>query len=259
MLVLLHTADDILPRNRVGRARAKLPEEYQLAQFIQDVKGTLPSWNTDTPACLWNKVDCNRNGDIRRVNWSNLALNGTLRWVHLSIIMCSHIFLGKNELKGEVDLESLPRNIRTLSGHHNHFEGTLNLDEMPRSLHTLDLSDCELHGSISLRMLSPALRGMFLSRNDLSGSLDFGAIPTKFCSLSLMNNNFSGPVDLQHLPYRIRLELHHNPNLRGEFDPIWFYYEIGVWGTQIKILPKRGSYMCFLPFRYALNSDVWQF
>ena len=251
--------DTLFPRNRVGKARAKLPEEYQLAQFLRDTQNKHPSWNTDTPACEWHCVDCIEKAEIYRIRFSDSSLIGTLYWAHLSSIKCSHLFLDHNELMGEVELQFLPFNIQSFNGRNNEFDGTLNLEDMPPSLHTLDLSYCKMHGSISLGLLSPQVRGIYLGRNMFSGSLYLWTIPSRMTSLWLSHNNFSGPVDLRHLPYRIWLGLDHNQNLSGEYDPIWFSRTIYVGGTQIKILPKRGSYRCLLPLRYVIDSDVWQF
>ena len=255
--ILIHMSDPLLPHPRVGKARANLPDEYYLAQFLQDIQNDHPSWNTDTPACEWDKVECNEKGEIYAIGWSDQFLTGTPLWTHLSSIMCTHLNLNLNRLTGGIDLHLLPINILNFESSFNNFDGTLNLEEMPPSLGHLSLGHCKLHGPISLRMLPPDVQVVTLSHNMLSGSLYLGALQGMYY-LDLSHNHFSGPVDL-HLSRLISLRLDHNQNLSGEYDPIWFHSTPEVEGTQIKILPKRGSYRCFLPLRYVFDSNVWHF
>ena len=252
-------AETLLPQSRLGKARAQLPEEYNLAQFLSDVDNTHPSWNRDTPVCEWDRVRCNARGEILRIGWTSLSLSGTPRWVHLSSIKCTEIFLANNNLLGQIVLKWLPPNIIIFSGRENKFGGSINLDELPEQLDTLHLGRCNLHGSISLHALPAAFMLLHLEHNKLSGCLDFRALPSTIKVLNFSNNNFSGPVDLQNLPYNIILWLDNNPNLIGEYDPIRFKNHIGNDRTGIKKLPKGGSLECFLPLRYVFDSDVWDF
>ena len=256
--ILIHMSDPLLPHSRVGKARANLPDEYYLAQFLQDIQNHHPSWNTDTPACEWDTVGCNEKGEINAIRWSDQFLIGTPHWTHLSSIMCKHLDLYINRLTGGIDLQLLPINIWSFDVSFNNFGGTIYLEEMLPSLHLLNLSSCRLHGPISLYMLPPEVESVILSHNALAGGLYLGALPSRMYYLDLSHNHFFGPVDL-HLSHFISLRLSHNVNLSGEYDPIWIPPTPNVEGTQIKILPKRGSYRCFLPLRYVFDSNVWQF
>ena len=252
-------AETLLPHTRLGKPRAKLPEEYYLAQFLSDVDNTHPSWNTDTPVCEWDRVECDARGEIRRIDWSALSLSGIPGWMHLENVKCRSLSISDNRLRDEIVLEWLPPNIRFFIGSGNTFGGFLRLESMPEQLETLQLDRCSLHGTISLHSLPPVFRSLQVGHNQLSGSLDFGALPLTIKGFILSDNNFSGPVDFRILPQNIFLCVYNNPNLWGEFDPTWFERDIDIHGTKIRKLPSRGSYASFLPLRYVFDSDVWNF
>ena len=252
-------AETLLRQNRLGKARAKLPDEYHLAQFLQKIDNKHPSWTTNTPVCKWHNIECDANGEIFRINWTMLSLEGTPHWTHLSNIKCIFIFLNSNKLLEEIVLKWLPPNIRLFNGSGNKFGGGLNLNELPKQIESLQLDSCHLRGTISLHDLPHGFQSLQLGQNQLSGCLDFRALPVSINLLGFSYNNFSGPVDLHILPYYILLWLDNNPNLCGEFDPIRFERSINTYGTQIKKLPPRGSYSCFLSLRYVFDSDIWRF
>ena len=255
---VLHMADSLPPHSRLGKARAKLPEEYQLAQFLRDIDNKHSSWTTDTAVCQWDGVTCTESGRINLIDWGWRKLVGTPHWVHLSSMMPKlHIYLNDNQVNGEIDFKFLP--MRFFYARQNRFKGRLKLEDMQEHLKFIYLGHCDLRGPISFHALPPGFECLCAPVNHLSGSLDFGVLPPTMRSLDLSNNNFSGPVDLNKLPYCISLRLDNNADLSGAYDPILFARSIGTLGTRIKRLPSRESYPCFLPLRYVFDSSVWNF
>ena len=252
-------ADFSFSRSRLGKARAALPQEYHLAQFLQDISNKHLSWNTETPACKWDGVLCEDDLKIKRIQWWGRALRGIPRWVYFSNVLSERVWFNRNQLMGQLPLELFPPKLKKFSAPRNLFNGTLNLREVHENLEELTLIGCNFQGAIALHELSFGLVSLDLSRNGFSGGLNLGSVWDQSRILKLSGNNFSGPVDLLHLPYYIVLSLHNNPNLSGEYDPARFYNWISCRGTQIKTLPSRASYTCFLPIRYVFDSEAWNF
>ena len=130
---------------RLGKARAPLPQEYELAAFIRDVENPYPTWNTSTPACKWKSVICSKEGRVQKVNWSwngdhemprhfnYRKLRGILHWNELPGTITS-VRVTENAFRGTVCFRALPHELVLLQLERNAFEGTLDLNELPQKL-----------------------------------------------------------------------------------------------------------------------------
>ena len=54
---------------RTAKVRgAKLPQEYELVGFVENIENPHLSWNTSIPACQWNGIECNHEGRVTRID-----------------------------------------------------------------------------------------------------------------------------------------------------------------------------------------------
>ena len=74
---------------RVGTTKAhrvrgaNLPQEYELARFVQNISNLDPSWNTSTHACDWKGVNCDAELHVSKIMWMFMGLSGSLEWNYL--------------------------------------------------------------------------------------------------------------------------------------------------------------------------------
>ena len=59
-----------------------VPQEYDLIRLIQNMQERPPSWNTDTPACEWEGVECDEKNQVKEFSWCFENL-GFLVWKYL--------------------------------------------------------------------------------------------------------------------------------------------------------------------------------
>ena len=180
-------------RSRAGKVRgAKLPQEYELVQFIVDIKNPHHTWNTSTPACRWAGVTCADHLHVTGLNWYMMALTGTPQWDSLpqTVYACNfyvnkltgpfstgilptplrEIEIGRNEFMGNLDLQHLPHMLRILYCSANCFEGNVDLAHLPASLQHLSLNDNKFSGNINLTCLPSCMRNL-IYLSSLPGSL----------------------------------------------------------------------------------------
>ena len=196
---------------RASKVNTNLPQEYELARFIEDMKNPDPSWNTSTPACEWNYVHCDDSQRVTKLDWkwvrkthrSALVAAGILRWEWLprTLLSCD---VYHNLFTGPVSLDVLPPLLISLKLSWNKFTGSLDFVHLPPMLEELRLNKNEFEWRVDLTQLPQNLRHLDFSENNLSGHLQLSCLPDKMRSLNLSSNQFSGSLSLQHLPASLR-------------------------------------------------------
>ena len=59
-----------------------LPQEYDLARLVESANKKLPNWDTNTPACEWNGIECCEKKRVKAISWYFIDLV-TLNWKFL--------------------------------------------------------------------------------------------------------------------------------------------------------------------------------
>ena len=181
----LFAADTSYTATRLGRVSAALSQEYRLLMFLQNVSNLSPSWDSHTPACQWDGVNCNQDGEVTDINWAGKKLEGTLDWKSLPESLLE-LRLYSNRLSGSIVLGDLPRNLRYFSVGSNKFSGSINLQKAPKAMERLLAGDNKLSGPVYFDNLPPNLSFLYLSRNaKLSGSVDGSILPCRLKNGSL--------------------------------------------------------------------------
>ena len=216
-------ADDINLNShakRPGKVRgAKLPQEYELAQFIQDTMNPVASWDTSIPACNWNHVFCNAELQVTKISWGYLSLSGSLKWQYLCHTV-REVTLWRNRLTGTVPLDVLPLQMIYLDIENNKFSGELDLSHSPCGMEALLLTENKFRGYLDLTHLPSTMTRLQIAHNQLCGEVGFTHLPDEMEHLNLSQNLFTGPLDLQRLPPAIRFFRCHNNRFSGlvKFD-----------------------------------------
>ena len=197
---------------RKGKIRgANLPQEYELAQAIQDIDSHVPqpSWKTITPACLWKGVICDDRETVYKIQWCYFDLSGSMRWNRLPRTLKS-LDLSANKLTGTLPCDVLPPQLLNLCLFKNELNGELDFTHLPGTLIEIWLADNKFEGCIDLSSL-PDLRTLRIQRNNLSGEVCLHSLPSTLEDLNLSGNRFTGALDLQHLPPNLKeLQCDHN-------------------------------------------------
>ena len=171
-----------------GKSRLQLhPDEVILTQFLQDAKGTDPTWNANTPIEKWGSVMCSEDGRVVRLFWHGLGLRGNLSYRFLPDTL-AYIDLRSNELGGTVDLSVFPQGLWSLALGHNRHTGELDFTHLPVALRNLDLSYNRFCGRLILSDLPPRLGALNLRHNDFSSVLDVSSLSRRLASLDLCSN-----------------------------------------------------------------------
>ena len=97
---------------------------------------------------------------------------------------------------GTLDLQWLPRTLRTFDVASNAFSGSVQCRLLPLALRHFVLTDNGFMGSVDLTRLPPALVSFVLTDNVFSGTLNLSKLPTALQNLGLSRNEFSGILDL---------------------------------------------------------------
>ena len=231
---------------RTAKVRgAKIPQEYELAGFVENIENPHLSWNTSIPACQWNGMNCNLDGYVTGIDWSRLGYEGLLRWERLphtviKILLyanqlsgilpfnvfpseLSYLNLKSNLFRGQLEFSQLPHRLGEIYLDQNMFEGGVDLCHLPLRLTSLSIYSMnsveKLFGDVELHCLPQTIRFLDLSRNRFSGTLDLQHLPPSLAYFSCEDNCFKGLVQLCNLPPGIRLLiLNKNAELYGEVD-----------------------------------------
>ena len=239
--------------------RVNLPQEYDLARFIEDIENPDPSWNTSTPACAWKGVTC-EGIHVWKIIWNRYKLSGSVHWnwipqslqqfrvwenmltgaVNFNALppQLSYLNLIQNFFTDIAHLEHLPVNIEYLYLRSNRFEGNVELCALPPTLLELDLSDNKFSGGIHLNKLPLSLKHLNIASNRFSGTPDLQHLPPLMESLYMENNQFSGLIHIRYLPERLYvLHLQNNAEIHGEVEVSVFPRKTGFlfWGTQVQL------------------------
>ena len=204
MLFIVSAADitESHATRRAGRvSKANLPQEYELAQLVQNIENPHPSWNASTPACEWDGVDCDVASEIKSIKWnvysgkSYQELTGSLSFVYLpKTVRIFDVFLTK--LSGEVPLNTLPFKLESMNLRNNDLSGPLDLTALPPIFNKLVLSGNRFTGEICLDKLPSGLKYLWLDCNQLSGKVCLCNLPSALYLLDLSSNvNLHGEVE----------------------------------------------------------------
>ena len=204
---------------RLGKARPSLPQEYTMAEFISAIENPHRSWNVNTPACKWYRVECTQDDVVTRVEWSSTAvgpkLRGPLHWRQLPASL-AFLSLYSNKLTGTVELGELPRNLKAFFAEVNLLDGKLNLSDLPVPIKHFYLHENNFSGALDFCNLPQQLVALLLSSNHFTGSLNLSELPLRIEDLRVSENNFEGTVNLDNLPPSLNtLHLSGNRNLKG--------------------------------------------
>ena len=166
MLSAIHLHDD---GTEIVRRPAKVrgvawPQEYDLGLLIKNITRTHPLWSEETPACDWDSVQCDKNGNIDALLWHFKQLHGTVNWRYLPVTLAV-LRLGINSLEGEVLWDSFPQKLHTISLSGNFFTGQPNLSMLPNSLKVLHMSANRFSGVVGLSNLPPHMNTLFMVDN----------------------------------------------------------------------------------------------
>ena len=176
-----------------------LPQEYQLARVLADVKDLHKSWSTETPACKWAGVKCNERGEVTYIAWE-FSGRPNLKYLPRSLV---HLYLWRNMLTGCVELVDLPIGLEMLNLSHNRFNGEVDLTSLPPNLRGLYLGYNMFTGQVCVSKIPTSIRNLYLQENAFSGCFDLTSLPTSIRNVSLDHNHFSGKLHLDHLPPNI--------------------------------------------------------
>jgi len=210
------------PRKRAAKVSvANLPLEYQLARLIRNIENPHYTWGTDMPACEWNRVECNEQGEPEAIHWHqmdqsacpNLWDYGLIGSLDLTDIpkMVKHFSVQHNQLRGEIRLDGLPDKLENLDLSQNVFEGSLDLTSLPPSLYSFCSYKNKFTGNVCLTRLPPPMEQLLLGDNRLTGSADLTSLPSKMWHINLERNEFSGEINLAKLPPTMKyMSISHN-------------------------------------------------
>mmetsp|Transcript_18743 Transcript_18743/g.25890 ORF Transcript_18743/g.25890 Transcript_18743/m.25890 type:complete len:280 (+) Transcript_18743:48-887(+) len=221
---------------RIGRVGgSNLPQEYELARFVELVENPHPTWNVSTPACEWKGVTCEDGLHVTKIDWENVAelnsLSGSIQWEWLpqKILV---VDVAKQKLSGNVPLKTLPSKLRVLNLVLNQFSGGLDLQFLPNTLEKVWVDYNNFQDGVDLTQLSQSLLALTLSSNKLSGHVDLVSLPSGMTCLNLSRNLFTGPVQLRRLPATLKaLYLNNNhftglarlDNLPESLEVLWMH------------------------------------
>ena len=217
----------------LGKVRgSSLPQEYELARLIADVRNSHSSWNVSIAACKWQGVTCDEELRVTQIYWTKRLWNeyltyvkvnlkplaGPLHWHYLPRTLL-RFSVASNKLIGTVPLDSLPPDLLFFYASDNTFTGELNLTSLPLTLKGLSLKANMFEGCVDFTQLPPNLTFLTVSGNELSGIVDLSSLPDTMFELDLSNNQFEGPIVLGEIPSRLEmLKLENNAKLCGEID-----------------------------------------
>ena len=195
-----------------GRIRgATLPQEYDLARFVENMEGLHPTWCTNVTACEWAGVTCNDMGEVTAINWTTTyALSGSVLWKYLPLTLMA-LHLRNSEVTGNVELDCLPKQLKTLALSDNRFFGQVDTQMLPRMLETAYFDHNEFTGHVNLSTLPPNLVELWLESNHFEGEVDLCHLPLTLRVLDFSLNQFSGTLDFRNLPDCLS-ELYANDN-----------------------------------------------
>ena len=170
--------------SRASKVRGTfLPQEYELAKFISDVENPHESWSTATPACEWDNVKCDDEGEVIDISWSYQGLLGTLHWEHLPRSV-KFLDVSYNQLSGTLEFSALPPGLEKLWVHYNLFSGEVYFEHLPTGISVLNISRCDFSGFVDLSCLqhsslAKAASGFDIRNNPkLQGSVPRNIVPT---------------------------------------------------------------------------------
>ena len=181
-LILTVLSSDTQPTVRAGKVTgASLPVEYSLERVVQKVESHHPTWSTNTPACEWKHIDCDKSGNVVDLQWSHLHLRGELNVKYLPVTLVA-LFLHQNELSGNFPFETLPPALQTVTLSINQFTGTPNLCNIPPMLEYLSMSKNKFEGNADFSSLPLTLSELYLNSNKkLEGYLDVDGVLKNLC------------------------------------------------------------------------------
>ena len=190
---------------------AQLPQEYELAHFVQDLKYPHRTWNSSVPACEWIGVTCDEELRVTDIEWWFMGLKGPLQWDHLCHTVRDFSARG-SKIQGSVPLDVLPSEMTKFLIINNGFSGELDFLHLPHAIKGLYLNDNKFQGCVDLTHLPATLRVLKVYLNQLSGEVDLTRLPQRMEELILTANRFTGSLNLQHLPPSLKI-LECNQNL----------------------------------------------
>ena len=188
MSLLLYEAADVAPSAaRAGKVKGvALPQEYELAKFVRDVKNPHPSWDTHTAACEWDGVECDKSKSIVDLRWRQRELNGTLHWLYLPrTIQQARLLM--NRLGGDVDFTTLPQPLTCMWLQHNFFTGEPDFAHLPPNIDVLNVSSCRFTGFVDLSclqhttLMKPTAAFDITGNPGLRGKIARSHMPTQAC------------------------------------------------------------------------------
>ena len=161
-------------RSKVRLAKVSgtfLPAEYNLIRLIETVENCHPTWSTNTPACEWNGIACDKKGSLEKIFWFDDNLYGVLNWRYLPLGL-RHLNVAENLLCGDVLFDCLPVALVSLYLSANRFSGTPCLSHL-HELRTVDLSQNEFVGWVDFNAIPSSVSLLYLSGNlGLKGTLN---------------------------------------------------------------------------------------
>ena len=190
-----------------GRIRgAALPQEYDLARFVENMEGLHPTWCTNVTACEWAGVKCNDKGEVTALDWTNPdhvprehGARGSVAWKYLPLTLIE-LNLDNGDLTGEVEFRCLPQSLKICDLSSNCFFGKFDSRFLPPLIEHLYLNNNKFTGHINFTNLPPNLTVMWLEGNKFEGAIDLCRLPLSLRVLDISNNLFSGNLDFRHLP-----------------------------------------------------------
>ena len=216
--VFLHSADTDHTSTRLGKARAAVPQEYELAEFMKEVRNPDPSWNESNTACHWWGTRCGEDGFVESLTWWNSGYLGILRWKYAPTTL-SRLNLHNNHFSGSIEMEYLPRNLAESVANANSFTGNLNLTDLPRSLKKMSAYMNECEGRLDLLHLPHGFEYLDLHQNKFSGDLNLSRLPNTMKFIDFYHNELDGSVCFDNLPMGLsQLTLASNPKLKGSYS-----------------------------------------
>ena len=165
--------------SRAGKVRGNVPQEYELANLIQNVKNPHYSWDSTMPLCQRKGLRCNDDGLLETIHWEFLGLRGSLNWEYLPRSL-THFSVTFSKLTGELEIGNLPSQLESLFVNDNELTGTPDLTSLPQNLDVLGLSNNLFHGVLDFSKMPHSLRILWLQNNaELGGTLEEGVIPKR--------------------------------------------------------------------------------
>ena len=112
------------------------PPEIELSRFTEGLKNINPTWNSSTPGCMWSGIQCKdstRPDDVPHIQWQRLQLQGTPGWKYIPQSL-QHLNMFANFLTGELPLDFLPHNLKSIYLGSNMHSGPLCTHNLPGAL-----------------------------------------------------------------------------------------------------------------------------